>query len=212
MERKCVQCGEKFTLTDSEIAFYKSKKLSLPKRCKACRDANRISKGEGNVPKARRTIPVSAENNAQYHKAKRKSSPIYYLVALLIIIVIGIVTSVFGDFANPAFYDDTPVNNEQQQYEYMFADNDVLVEHFQKHGHEFGYKTKEDYLQGANNVIKNPSVLHKLETEDGDDCYYLQATNEFVVVSPEGVIRTYFRPDDGVEYFNRQMITVYHFW
>ncbi|MBO5896351.1 MAG: zinc-ribbon domain containing protein [Clostridia bacterium] len=212
MERKCVQCGKTFTLTDSEIAFFKSKKLSLPKRCKACRDANRISKGESNIPKARKTIPVSAEANAQYHKAKRKSSPIYYLVALLIIIVIGVVTSIFGDFANPAYYDTTPVDNEQQQYDYMFADNEALVEHFQKHGHEFGYKTKEDYLQGANNVIKNPSALHKLEAEDGDDCYYLQATNEFVVVSPDGVIRTYFRPDDGIEYFNRQMITVYHFW
>ena len=74
------------------------------------------------------------------------------------------------------------------------------------------YETAEEYLKGANDVIKNPSSLHKVEAEDGDDCYYLYSTNEFVVVSPEGEIRTYFKPDDGISYFNRQMITVYHFW
>ena len=41
MNRRCVQCGKEFVLTDSEISFYKSKNLSLPKRCKDCRDANR---------------------------------------------------------------------------------------------------------------------------------------------------------------------------
>ena len=212
MERKCVQCGEKFILTDSEIAFYKGKKLSLPKRCKACRDANKKMKANNNndTLQQRKPIPVDAETNRQYHqKSKGKASPIHYIVAVVVLIAVGLITTKFGDFANPGFYDKTPVKNKQQQYEYMFADNDALVEHFQKHGHEFGYKTKEEYLQGANDVIKNPSALHKIEAENGDDCYYLQSTNEFVVVSPEGVIRTYFRPDDGVEYFNRQMITVF---
>ncbi|MBE6749436.1 MAG: hypothetical protein E7557_09455 [Ruminococcaceae bacterium] len=37
LKQKCVSCGKTFTLTDSEIAFYKSKNLHLPKRCEDCR-------------------------------------------------------------------------------------------------------------------------------------------------------------------------------
>ena len=40
--------------------------------------------------------------------------------------------------------------------------------------------------------------------ERGDDVYYLEETNEFVVVSTDGYIRTYFLPDGGKAYFDRQ--------
>lgn len=33
----CISCGKHFTLTDKEIAFFKSRNLSLPKRCETCR-------------------------------------------------------------------------------------------------------------------------------------------------------------------------------
>jgi len=35
---KCVDCGESFIFTAGEQAFYYSKELSEPKRCKPCRD------------------------------------------------------------------------------------------------------------------------------------------------------------------------------
>ena len=44
----------------------------------------------------------------------------------------------------------------------------------------------------------------KIEEEDGDDVYYIESTNEFVVVSKDGYLRTYFYPSDGLDYFNRQ--------
>ena len=44
MNKKCVQCGKLFTLSDSELEFFKSKKLSVPKRCKECREQNRANK------------------------------------------------------------------------------------------------------------------------------------------------------------------------
>ena len=31
-----------------------------------------------------------------------------------------------------------------------------------------------------------------------------ESTNEFVIVSTDGYIRTYFKPSDGIEYFKRQ--------
>lgn len=90
------------------------------------------------------------------------------------------------------------------ELKYKFKKSEYLTEHFQKHGAEFPYATEEEYLTGANNVIENPNALHKLEAEDGDDVYYVESTNEFVIVSTDGYIRTYFRPDSGIDYFNRQ--------
>lgn len=42
-KRSCVQCGNEFFLQDSEIEFYESKNLNLPKRCKECRTKNKNS-------------------------------------------------------------------------------------------------------------------------------------------------------------------------
>ena len=82
---------------------------------------------------------------------------------------------------------------------------------FQKHGHEFGYTTVEQYLQGAIRVIENPSSLKKTEAKDGDYVYYLQSTNEIVFVSSGGVIKTYFKPTDEIAYFNRQQVVIFDF-
>ena len=85
---------------------------------------------------------------------------------------------------------------------------DGLEQHFQKHGYEFegdfDYETAEDYEIGASDVINNPDALYKTEADDGDGVYYLEGTNEFVVLSKDGYIRTYFRPSAGIDYFNRQ--------
>ncbi len=87
---------------------------------------------------------------------------------------------------------------------YTFRREEYLTEHFEKHGAEFNYATKEEYEAGANRVIASEDALYKTEAEDGDHIYYLEATNEIVFVSTDGYIRTYFRPRDGIEYFNRQ--------
>ncbi|MCI8315675.1 MAG: hypothetical protein HFH74_11675 [Lachnospiraceae bacterium] len=94
------------------------------------------------------------------------------------------------------------VTEANSETAYQFRKARYLTEHFQKHGEEFPYDTEEDYLQGANDVIKNPEALHKLEAEDGDDVYYVEDTNEFVVVSTDGYIRTYFKAT--LDYYNRQ--------
>ena len=91
---------------------------------------------------------------------------------------------------------------------YKFRKTSYLNQHFEKHKNEFdesfGYTTAEAYEAGASRVVNNPNALHKLEGEDGDDIYYLEETNEFVIVSTDGYLRTYFRPSAGIEYYNRQ--------
>ncbi len=99
------------------------------------------------------------------------------------------------------------VQNEQViavETEYAFRNDDLLEQHYEKHGIEMGFDDAQSYVDAANRVIASPDVLHKIEAEDGDDVYYLESTNEFVVVSIDGYLRTYFCPSDGLDYFNRQ--------
>ena len=85
-----------------------------------------------------------------------------------------------------------------------FRNSNRLDEHYEKHGIEMGFSSAEEYEAAARKVVLNKNALHKIEVEDGDDVYYLEATNEFVIVSPDGYIRTYFNPSGGIDYYNRQ--------
>lgn len=85
-----------------------------------------------------------------------------------------------------------------------FRSESLREDHYQKHGIEMGFASEEAYERAAAAVVSDSRALHKLEKEDGDDVYYLKDTNEFVIVSTDGYIRTYFYPRDGMEYFERQ--------
>lgn len=67
-----------------------------------------------------------------------------------------------------------------------------------------GFASAKEYENAAAAVVSDSRALHKLEKEDNDDVYYIKETNEFVIVSTDGYIRTYFYPRDGIEYFERQ--------
>lgn len=96
------------------------------------------------------------------------------------------------------------MTNEADEPPLSFRSEELLGSHYQNHGIEMGFSSEEDYLEAANEVVSNEDALHKKEAEDGDDAYYLEDTNEFVVVSADGYIRTYFCPEDGRDYFDRQ--------
>lgn len=94
------------------------------------------------------------------------------------------------------------INNDY--IEYHFKNETLLMEHYNKHGKDMGYKNAVEYEKAASDVINNEASLHKLEKEDNDDVYYLEDTNEFVILSTKGYIRTYFYPDAGKKYFDKQ--------
>ena len=94
-------------------------------------------------------------------------------------------------------YDDFPDD-------YTFRNNKLLNEHYDKHGIEMGFESAEAYAEAANLVIHHPDVLWKTEKEDGDFCFFLEETGDFVVLSTDGYIRTYFRPGSGKKYFDKQ--------
>ena len=100
--------------------------------------------------------------------------------------------------------EDEKTTEEITEEEYTFRNNNRRDEHYEKHGKYMGFDDAEEYEEAASDVVNNPESLHKTEKEDGDDVYYLKDSNEFVIVSPDGYIRTYFNPDDGIAYYNRQ--------
>ena len=87
---------------------------------------------------------------------------------------------------------------------YWFRTKSLRDSHFEKHGIEMGLETPEEYIEAANRVICNPDALHKLEAEDNDHVYFIEETNEFVVLSQDGYLRTYYIANGGIDYFNRQ--------
>ncbi|NCB91580.1 MAG: hypothetical protein EOM40_03260 [Clostridia bacterium] len=214
-KRKCIQCGKEFILTDSEIKFYESKHLNLPKRCKACREENKHPKHETVHQKENKI-----ENKIEYKKDYKKS-----IIAILVIIiavlfggrsVLRVITSEAENQARQQmaeFAEDSQTAQESESPSgdavadsatYTFSNEKLLQEHFVKHGGEFGYATPQEYEAGASAVITSPNALHKTEKEDGDDVYYIEATNEFVILSTSGFIRTYFKPEDEKAYYDRQ--------
>lgn len=107
-----------------------------------------------------------------------------------------------GQEENNQTWTDTDIQSSSIQY--FFRKDEYLTEHFNKHGEEFSYETEEEYLAGANKVVKSKDALSKKEAEDDDIVYYLEETNELVILSPDGFIRTYFKPEKGKEYFDKQ--------
>ncbi len=93
---------------------------------------------------------------------------------------------------------------EPEKQGLYFRNADLLEEHYEKHGIEMGFSSPQEYERAAAAVVSSPDALHKLEKEDNDDVYYLESTNEFVIVSTDGYIRTYFYPDSGKDYFDKQ--------
>ena len=150
---------------------------------------------------------------------KNKKSWLYYLIAILALLFggTGVVGTVTDTEATPP-QQTTVIVEEQIQAEsqvvqeeqyvseitYYFRNEKLLNDHYEKHGKEMGFDSAKSYEAAANEIINHPDTLHRIEEEDGDDVYYLEETNGFVIVSIDGYIRTFFYPDDGLAYFNRQ--------
>ena len=110
-----------------------------------------------------------------------------------------------GSHASQAGQDkDTAGGGAEKQPDYRFRNRKLLNQHYEKHGVEMGFASAEEYEDAAAAVIGNPESLHKTEKEDGDDVYYLEESNEFVILSKDGYIRTYFLPSQGRAYYDRQ--------
>lgn len=87
-----------------------------------------------------------------------------------------------------------------------FASRQKLIEHYEKHGHEFGTINQAEYLRQAQTLRDRPAGGEVLETvrADGVVTRFDRATGAFLAFNPDATIRTYFKPNDGEAYFRRQ--------
>ncbi len=117
-------------------------------------------------------------------------------------------TTTAGESAAPA-EDSEPEGSKAEEKpakSYKFRSQKLFDDHYKKHGSEFGDITQEEYLRLANELLNSDSetVLHKTEAEDGDDVFFDTETGYFLVLSTDGYIRTFFIPNDGIKYYERQ--------
>jgi hypothetical protein len=88
-----------------------------------------------------------------------------------------------------------------------FRDRSHLTDHYQKHGAEFGAISIDEYLRAAQLLRDRPAdgdILEAVRT-DGVVTRFDRASGAFLAAERDGVIRTYFRPNDGEAYFQRQL-------
>lgn len=143
----------------------------------------------------------------------KKNKKVIYIIAAVVLIIAGLWLD-----RQPAVHENSgsnvvnTVGNTQQSeesvpedyVEYYFRNDNLLEQHYEKHGIEMGFDSMEEYEEAACAVIYHQDALSKTEKEDGDYVYYVEETNEFVVLSQDGYIRTYFNPSAGIDYYNRQ--------
>jgi len=95
----------------------------------------------------------------------------------------------------------------------QFADPAKLVDHYMRHGADFGATSAAQYEAMADTFLNGPrgaGVLQRTR-RNGDIVRYDPATQAFGVVKPDGTIRTYYKPDPAVhgyptnlDYFHAQ--------
>lgn len=88
-----------------------------------------------------------------------------------------------------------------------FKNGKRLTSHFMDHGGDFRYKTEEEYLAGARNFVKKKptTTTQSFVSEGGTYFRYDIKTNEFAIVNQYGGISTYFKPENGLNYWIDQV-------
>ena len=87
-----------------------------------------------------------------------------------------------------------------------WASKGNLDRHFDDHGAEMGYQSPAEYGAGAEDLMctcagRRPGVIQK---QEGSTNYFLDPeSGEFGKTGDRGIV-TYFKPDDPMDYYNRQ--------
>jgi hypothetical protein len=82
-----------------------------------------------------------------------------------------------------------------------FRSPELLAQHFEKHASEFGYKTIDEYISGARSLVNSSDSILTFTRTNGDQLFYNPVTNEFAALTSDGVIKTFFKPKDGMKYW-----------
>ncbi len=109
---------------------------------------------------------------------------------------------------NPAGVKTSTSNAKEDglRSEIGFASRQKLVDHFEKHGGEFGGIGRDEYLRRAQMLRDSRVGGDVLEAvrADGVITRYDRSTGAFIAFDSDLTIRTFFKPNDGESYFQRQ--------
>lgn len=101
---------------------------------------------------------------------------------------------------------ETPKPAATVRAEIGFASRQKFLDHYDKHGSEFGSISKEEYLRQAQELRDRAAENGVLEVlrSDGVVTRFDKKTGAFLAFNDDLTIRTYFKPNDGEAYFHRQ--------
>lgn len=87
-----------------------------------------------------------------------------------------------------------------------FRSRNNLDEHFAKHGREFRGLSRQQYLLAAQTLRDRPvgGNVEEIVRADGTASRFDRASGAFLAFNRDGTIRTFFKPNDGENYFRRQ--------
>lgn len=134
------------------------------------------------------------------------------VTAALALAAIVVYWTQIGDRAQRADARDVPVatgsrdDAVRSRANVGFATERRLEEHYEKHGREFGSITRQDYLRQAQ-LLRDAEVggpVLQTVRADGVTTRFDRQTGAFIAFNQNGVIRTFFKPNDGERYFRRQ--------
>lgn len=108
--------------------------------------------------------------------------------------------------APPQIQTPTPKNGATIRTETGFASRQKFSDHYDKHGNEFGSISREEYLRQAQQLRDNQLSADVLEAvrSDGVITRFDKKSGAFLAFNSDLTIRTYFKPNDGEAYFQRQ--------
>lgn len=106
----------------------------------------------------------------------------------------------------PALSREAPVSSRAFGPEIGFRSRRLLTEHVEKHGAEFGGVSTAVYLRLAQQLrdAEPGGDIIEVTRADGTISRFQRSTGAFIAFNADGTIRTFFKPNDGEKYFQRQ--------
>ena len=153
IKRTCKQCGKDFTLTDSEVNFYKSKDLDIPKRCSECRKKNKDNNNNVNKDNINNFDISNKQENNNYSNNRsynnnnnnKKKYTFGSVIAAGLVVILLLVGKVFNITPNWGEIFNTAQSEQSSNVSLEFRNEALWEDHFLKHRSEFGSSTKEEY-------------------------------------------------------------------
>ena len=90
--------------------------------------------------------------------------------------------------------------------EVRFETPEKMQKHYDKHIDKYGNISISEYITLANELVnaKDTDDIERIVRSDESTAIYRFSTNDFLVITKDGYIRTFFKPDDGEAYWREE--------